>query len=75
MIVAAAEQMPKHWLSADFPEERLRLLPSNEMLSGEDFVRLSKELASAEQPWGLRKSWQKMPRGRHQIFTMNAIPS
>src|SRR5579875_1275754 len=47
IIVAAAEQMPQRWPSAGFPDEQLRQLPSNEMLSGEDFVRLSKELADA----------------------------
>ncbi len=66
VIVAAAGQMPKRWPSADFSEEIFRL-PSNEMLSGEDFVRLSKELANAREALTIAGKLADMPRGRHQI--------
>src|SRR6185437_13587807 len=47
VIVDAARLLPRPWPTTNFPEEHFRLLPPNEMLSGEDFVRLSRELAPA----------------------------
>jgi hypothetical protein len=67
IVVAAAEQMPQRWPSADFPDERLRSLPPNEMLNGEDFVRLSKELAHARPALRYVERVTDMPRGRHSV--------
>jgi hypothetical protein len=67
VVIAAAGQMPKRWPSAGFPDEELRLLPSNELMSGEDFVRLSKELASAREALTIAGKLADMPRGRHRI--------
>ncbi len=67
IIVAAVEQMPQPWPSADFPNEYFRSLPPNEMLSGEDFVRLSKELASARPALRDAERVTDMPRGRHSL--------
>lgn len=67
VVVTAAGAMPKRWPSAGFPDEQLRLLPSNEMLSGEDFVRLSTELASARAALAIAGRLADLPRGRHRI--------
>jgi hypothetical protein len=67
IIVAAAEQMPQPWPSAGFPSDRLGSLPPNEMLSGEDFVRLSKELADARPALRDVERVADMPRGRHSF--------
>jgi hypothetical protein len=67
VIVAAAGQLPKSWPSQDFPDEHFRLLPSNEMLSGEDIVRLSTELASGRAALAIAGKLADMPRGRHRI--------
>ena len=67
IIVAAVEQMPQPWPSADFPAEHFRQMPPNEMLSGEDFVRLSKELADARPALRDAEKVADMPRGRHSV--------
>lgn len=67
VVVAATGQMPKRWPSEGFPDERLRQLPPTEMLSGEDFVRLSKELADAGASLAIARKLADMPRGRHRI--------
>jgi hypothetical protein len=67
VIVAAAKQMPQRWPSAAFPEEHLRLLPANEMMSGEDFVVLSRELNSVSEALKTADRLADMPRGRHRI--------
>jgi hypothetical protein len=66
VILAAAKQMPKRWPSADFHEEHYRL-PANELLSGEDFVVLSRELASAREALETADKVADMPCGRHPI--------
>jgi hypothetical protein len=66
VILEAAKQMPKRWPSADFHEEHYRLAP-NELASGEDFVVLSKELASAREALMIADKLADMPHGRHQI--------
>jgi len=67
IIIAAAEQIPQRWPSPDFPDERIRSVPPNEMLTGEDFVRLSKELADARPALRDVERVADMPRGRHSI--------
>ncbi|HEY7328121.1 MAG TPA: hypothetical protein VH592_10795 [Gemmataceae bacterium] len=66
VILEAAKQMPKRWPSADFHEEHYRL-PPNELVSGEDFVVLSRELASAREALMIADKLADMPHGRHQI--------
>lgn len=67
VIVDAARLLPKPWPTANFPEEHFRLLPPNEMLSGEDFVRLSRELASARPALTMTAPLADRPRGRHRL--------
>lgn len=67
VVISAAGQMPKSWPSKGFPDEQLRLLPSNELLSGEDIVRLSTELASAREALTIADKLADMPHGRHRI--------
>jgi hypothetical protein len=67
IVVAAAEMMPQRWPSADFRDEHFRSLPPNEMLSGEDFVLLSREVTSARVALTTASRLADMPRGRHRI--------
>lgn len=67
VIVDAARLLPKPWPTAGFPEEYFRLLPPNEMLSGEDFVRLSRELAHVRPALTTATPLADMPRGRHRL--------
>lgn len=67
VVVAAAQRLPRPWPSFGFPEEHFHNLQSNELLSGEDFARLSGELTSAQTALGLTARLADMPRGRHRI--------
>jgi hypothetical protein len=67
VIIDAAGQLPQRWPSAEFSDEHIHSLAANEMLSGEDFVRLSKELASARAALEIVSKVADMPRGRHSI--------
>jgi hypothetical protein len=68
VVVAAAEQMPRPWPSKDFVEENFQNLPPTEMLSDDDFVQLSKELARARAALETAGKLSEMPRGRHRIY-------
>ncbi len=68
VVAEAARQMPQQWPSADFSrKELLRSLSPNEMLSGEDFVLLSRELAGVRAALATVGKLADMPRGRHPI--------
>jgi len=67
VVIAAAQQMPQRAPWADFSDEHFRL-PPNEMLSGEDFVLLSRELARARPALDVAAKLADMPHGRHRIY-------
>ncbi|MGH7172529.1 MAG: hypothetical protein ACRELG_19800, partial [Gemmataceae bacterium] len=67
VVVDAARLLPQPWPPKNFPEEHFRLLPPPEMLSNEDFARLSRELASVRLALTLAAPLADMPRGRHRL--------
>ncbi|MHB1423286.1 MAG: hypothetical protein ACYC3I_08840 [Gemmataceae bacterium] len=70
VVLAAVQQMPQpplRWPSADFHDENFRRTPPNEKLNGEDFLLLSKELASARTALNIALKLADMPRGRHPL--------
>jgi len=68
VVVAAAEQLPRPWPSKELVEEHFHALPPNEMLNGDDFIRLSMELASARAALDVAAKLADMPHGRHRIY-------
>lgn len=67
VIDAAVQLMPKQWPSADFPNDQLRRRTSAEMLSGEEFTRLTRELASVRPALSMALKLSDLPRGRNRI--------
>jgi len=67
VIVDAARFLPQQWPTKDFPEEHFRLLPPSEMLSDEDFARLSRELARVRPALKMAAPLADMPHGRHRL--------
>lgn len=74
VVVAAARQMPQRWPSADFSDGGFLNLPSNEKLSSEDYLRLTKEIRSVQPTLMTASKLADLPRGRHRIhFERNPI--
>jgi hypothetical protein len=67
VIISAAQHLPRSWPSEDFSEDYFRSQQPNEMLSGEDFVHLSVELASMRSAVEIAAMLADMPRGRHRF--------
>lgn len=74
IVVMAAQNMPRSWPPEDFSEDHFWFQPSNEMLSGEDYVLLVSELANARSASDIASKLADMPRGRHRpSYTRDAI--
>jgi hypothetical protein len=67
VVAAAARWMPGAWPPPGFPDEPFQPVPPNQKLNDEDFLRLSRELASKRPALDLAIKLADMPRGRHRI--------
>jgi hypothetical protein len=66
-IAAAVQEMPRLWPPPGFPHELSQQLPPNEKLNDQDFVSLSKGLASVRPAVDSALKLADQPRGRHRI--------
>lgn len=67
VIISAAQHLPRSWPPEDLSEEYFRSQRSNEMLSGEDFVHLSVELAGVRTAVEIAAQLADRPRGRYRL--------
>ncbi len=67
VINAAAQQLPRLWPPEDLSIDYFRSQSPNEVLSVEDSVRLSVELASVRPALEIAGKLADLPRGRHRL--------
>jgi hypothetical protein len=67
VINAAAQQLPRSWPPEDLSVDYFRSQSPNEVLSGEDSIRLSVELERVRPVLEIAGKLADLPRGRHRL--------